>query len=1084
MTVQPTFSETAACFLCSAVSSTLSSSRIARAQCVVVCLIALCSLTSFVDLRRGARGCDGTAATRATNSIQRLLLRPGEVSDAGDDSASSDRLRSQAAPSARPSSARASKCPRVTIFSAPTAYNVSSYSHRRALMSWLRLDPTPRVVLLGAHPSLASVAAEFPNHVSVDADVDTNLEGTPLLNSVLARIQAFGTVASAADSPSSGSASGSASSSASASASAAASPHCDIVMLVDPDVLLFNDVLFAARRLASRFSSFVMLSAPWDVHTFRFSLDGLPPHIHPSVSSTEKPGTLSYRSSAASRGGFPSHPATAPAVNGVNEEEIRDYVRQRGRLNVIAGATVLMWNRPAAPLLHPSIAIPPFFLGRGNYLRWLVARAAGSLPASASSSNGSGNANGNVTAQVARAASELEAADEAGVPAAVRDDPESRYAVDATDAVTAVRVFSALDAQREAQLAVEKRRDETVAAVLCGGIVGGRGGSGGLGALSRLARSFLSRQAPQRRRLLSGAEAGRDGAESPRAGRTHNSISRGGGSFAGESSSLGQSLWQPLPGRNAKRWEVYANAHMAQVQWRAGGFSSEGGSISHAPWRLAPCFEPGGESMCLMRRRRPGNCSCEHTPFVGRSTGDTRPHDANWLSCGHTGAENDLDADLLRDLRSAPDGADSTLSSLEADFGLGLEDMGGVGETRLRNGLILPTTAGVDATLIAKNATKASTAGKRSPLLEKEQPKTRTAASVGFWKGTEGLPYTLEQLLPIVASEQQAVILLASSFEDREAAMNSICRLRNLGMSNYMLAALDARMYAYAFLQGIPVFMHKTPIANQSVTAAAAAAATPTSAVPFPASATQASNNTDSDDTSSASRLASVAPVLMMRILRLGYSVLWADVHTVWFSNPLPHLLSLDSNTLAVQSMEPDMHRAPNAARTIGAGLMFARPSHLSLKALGSVVAYMAAARAEAGEEGGSMAGSAMEGEGEVEEYRAFHDVLCGEGSKLKIGKDLCRWKNGFRVVFLDRGLFPAGTIKGIWDAPPSLGGLDRACKRLGCVAVQNSGIRGRGKRAEQLGAHGLVAYDSWRRMCIRSWRVEQRAEQVQRKFM
>ncbi|CAI7926126.1 unnamed protein product [Closterium sp. NIES-53] len=881
-------------------------------------------------------------------------------------------------------------------------------------MSWLRLDPTPRVVLLGTHPSLASVAAEFPSHVSVDADVDTNLEGTPLLNSVLARIQAFG-----------------------AASSADASPHCDLVILVDPDVLLFNDVLFAARRLASRFSSFVMLSAPWDVHTFRFSLDSLPPHIHPS--SSAKPGAVSYRSSADR---FPTHTA-APApsrgafsarrrrsresisapvwdspdqadsreVNGVNEQEIRDYVRQRGQLNVAAGATVLMWNRPAAPLLHPSIAIPPFFLGRGSYLRWLVARAAGSL----SVANGTnGNGDGNVTAQVGCAATELEAADEAGVPAAASgNDPESRFAVDATDAVTAVRVFSALDAQREAQLAVEKRRGET-------GVTENSVGTGGRKKarfVSRIARSISPLQAPQRRRLLGGAE-------SAHAGRSQHSS---GGLLSGESSSFAQgALWQPLPGKNAKRWEVYANAHMSRFQRLAGGFSIEGGSLGHAPWRLAPCFVPGGmlflllmsrhdmllsrsiellrssgqqwpavcrcfarsisnliyiparlvpgESMCLLRRRRPGNCSCEHTPFVGRSTGDTRPYDANWLSCGGKGMEQNPDADLLRDLRSAPHGADSVLSSMEDDFALGLEDMGGL---RLPSSTQAEPAVAKDnslttarTTLSAKNGTTQSTKGKKSLSLEKKQAEARTTAHVAFWRGTEGLPHSLEQLLPIIASEQQAVILLAASFEDREAAMNSICRLRNLGMGNYILAALDARMYAYAFLQGIPVFMHQATVSNQSVITPAADSAT---------------------DTSSASRLAAVAPVLMMQILRLGYSVLWADVHTIWFSNPLPHLLSLDSNTLAVQSMSSDIHQAPNSAQTIGAGVMFAQPSHLSLKALALVVAYTAAVRAEAGEEGGSAGGSAAEGEEEVEEveeveeYRAFHDVLCGEGGRFKV---------------------------------------------------------------------------------------------------
>ena len=62
----------------------------------------------------------------------------------------------------------------VKIFTAPRPFLAAENSQQRlALKSWLRLHPKPQVILLGRHPSLHDVAAEYPDDVRVEEEVDT-----------------------------------------------------------------------------------------------------------------------------------------------------------------------------------------------------------------------------------------------------------------------------------------------------------------------------------------------------------------------------------------------------------------------------------------------------------------------------------------------------------------------------------------------------------------------------------------------------------------------------------------------------------------------------------------------------------------------------------------------------------------------------------------------------------------------------------------------------------------------------------------------------------------------------------------------
>ena len=61
----------------------------------------------------------------------------------------------------------------VKIFTVPRPFLAAeNYRQRLALESWLRLHPKPQVVLLGRHPTLHDVAADYPDNVQVEEKVD------------------------------------------------------------------------------------------------------------------------------------------------------------------------------------------------------------------------------------------------------------------------------------------------------------------------------------------------------------------------------------------------------------------------------------------------------------------------------------------------------------------------------------------------------------------------------------------------------------------------------------------------------------------------------------------------------------------------------------------------------------------------------------------------------------------------------------------------------------------------------------------------------------------------------------------------
>lgn len=204
--------------------------------------------------------------------------------------------------------------PSLSIFCAPKPYTPEKHDpQRRALLSWLRLTPPPKIVLLGSDPTFNDLAAEFPGRISVESQLDYNFYGVPLFHSMIARAQAADT---------------------------------ELSMIINGDIILLNDIMLSLAKVHSSFKDFILTAARWDVaQDFPFSFD---PEVWSKNDGKGENGKLL-------------------------EEQIREYARGSGSLHTYGGVDFWLWNNSPMPLF--AGAMPPFAFGRGKYDNWLTHEA-------------------------------------------------------------------------------------------------------------------------------------------------------------------------------------------------------------------------------------------------------------------------------------------------------------------------------------------------------------------------------------------------------------------------------------------------------------------------------------------------------------------------------------------------------------------------------------------------------------------------------------------------------------------------------------------------------------------------------------
>ncbi|CAI5531093.1 unnamed protein product [Closterium sp. Naga37s-1] len=466
----------------------------------------------------------------------------------------------------------------------------------------------------------------------------------------------------------------------------------------------------------------------------------------------------------------------------------------------------------------------------------------------------------------------------------------------------------------------------------------------------------------------------------------------------GAAALAGKNFWST---RKKSSWELFANIHLAQTH---GSYSNQLGTALHVPWKMSSCFEPAVNNMCLQRRLRPATCQCEYSNFVDISQSDPKidPSGRRW-TCGSVSVDKKSDY------------------SIQA----------------------VPTPG-----------------------------------------SAVGLPHTAAQLLPQVAREVgglKVVILVAVTMGYAEMLMSFVCRLRGLGLAdNLVVAALDEDLYRFAFSQGLAVYHEQVSaqcdpdLPFLGFLSSLLPHVVPHSVCPsprrFPPSLSpnpppslsllpsfssvqvsvgyQGLNSKDCVFGSQCFRqFTKLKSRSVLKVLKQGYSVLWTDVDIVWFSDPLPDLLSYGPGTFPIQSNEPNGSIPGTGIRRINSGFYFARSDPKTIEAFEAITAHAATTK--------------------LSEQPSFYDILCGvKGENLVAGKEECRWQNGLRTIFLDRKVYPNGAVHNYWDHEDVL----ENCLKHGCTILHNNWIAGKDAKKNRFMVNKFWHYDPERRMCTWRW--------------
>lgn len=188
--------------------------------------------------------------------------------------------------------------PQLHLFAAPKPFvGIDAHHQLRALKSWLALRPRPHITLLGSGFNQIARRYGVRSHA-----VDTTFLGVPLFSAVVA------------------------------AANATQPSNADVVVLLNADIVLFDDFSIVITKLRRVFgTSWLALGGRWDIdqipHSPRFRL---------------------------------------PRAARLLAARVRDL----GTLHTYGGVDVWAWPAGSLPSVHGGV--PPFVLGRGRYDNWFT----------------------------------------------------------------------------------------------------------------------------------------------------------------------------------------------------------------------------------------------------------------------------------------------------------------------------------------------------------------------------------------------------------------------------------------------------------------------------------------------------------------------------------------------------------------------------------------------------------------------------------------------------------------------------------------------------------------------------------------
>ena len=276
--------------------------------------------------------------------------------------------------------------------------------------------------------------------------------------------------------------------------------------------------------------------------------------------------------------------------------------------------------------------------------------------------------------------------------------------------------------------------------------------------------------------------------------------------------------------------------------------------------------------------------------------------------------------------------------------------------------------------------------------------------------GITGVPHVSSSLIEVLAINK-TVIMTAATYAYRDIVMSFACNLKKLGITNFVVAALDKSLYKYLYVRGLPVYyadIAKTLTEKEK-------------------HLRKAIENGECSFGSTCFRtLTKLKSRSLLLVLKMGYNVIWSDTDIVWFKNPVPYLLDLtkqysnSSGLLLAQSNEPDAKVAMNDIRRINSGFYLAISSETTIKYFEMIVEHAMITK--------------------LSEQPSFYEVLCGIKGEYRLLDNQCL-RDNMRAYCSTRGSsLTAQCI--IFGTPPSSRGTIHSSIFFTTIGLKGSTIR------------------------------------------
>lgn len=260
------------------------------------------------------------------------------------------------------------------------------------------------------------------------------------------------------------------------------------------------------------------------------------------------------------------------------------------------------------------------------------------------------------------------------------------------------------------------------------------------------------------------------------------------------------------------------------------------------------------------------------------------------------------------------------------------------------------------------------------------------------------------------------VITIAVNYAYRNLALNFVCNLKRLRLHNYIVLAMDHTVFQFLAARGANVFFYTIHTHSRR-------------------RLLHVSKPMSAEDVFGSSAFLETArrkSLLVLKVLRLGYPVVFSDVDVVWINNPIPLLLQHQSD-FVIQSDRSHTNQDTPLNYNLNSGFYYARSSPRTIIALQAIIKFSLAVRRS--------------------EQKAFNYVLCGAfkdhhmGPGSRIGANECTYRRGgATVIALPLDSFPNGSDGSLWSASNNFSSAHPEV-----VAVHANYVSGRAEKVSRI---------------------------------